>query len=198
MSFNFFPTKWVLRVGQDDGIYDFVAFDLSGEKRHLVQFPVGEFHSAIWMLFDPLVAHSGTERLHLCSETSLRRLSRALTLTRSKSKHTAAHKKPAHRGSDDGLLLMETGFALGDLVRCSDLPTSAFALRQFSSCQRPTSFASWARWKHPSSAHYLSSVLTISNVEPLLYVHGQQPTSSTVWQSAFRKLRQRLKVRRED
>jgi hypothetical protein len=57
--FNFFTTKRVLRVGQYDGIDDFVAFDLGGEKRLLVQFLVGEFHSsAICKRFNPLVAHS--------------------------------------------------------------------------------------------------------------------------------------------
>src|SRR5580700_10222230 len=59
MSFNFFTTKRVFRIGQYDGINDFVAFDLSGDKRPLVQFLVGEFHSsAICKRFDPLVAHS--------------------------------------------------------------------------------------------------------------------------------------------
>jgi len=58
MSFNIFPTKRVFRVVQYDGIDDFVAFDLSGEKRHLVQFLVGEFHSSeIYKCFNPLVAH---------------------------------------------------------------------------------------------------------------------------------------------
>jgi hypothetical protein len=59
MSFNFFMTKRVFRVGQYDGIHDFVAFDLSGKKRPLGQFLVGEFHSsAIRQRFNPLVAHS--------------------------------------------------------------------------------------------------------------------------------------------
>ena len=63
MSFNFFMTKRVLRVGQYDGIHDFVAFDLSGEKRPLVQFLVGEFHSsAICKRLNPLVAHSAPPR----------------------------------------------------------------------------------------------------------------------------------------
>src|SRR6478672_12670257 len=59
MSFNFFMTKRVFRVGQYDGIDDFVAFHLSGKKRPLGQFLVGEFHSsAICKRFNPLVAHS--------------------------------------------------------------------------------------------------------------------------------------------
>jgi len=59
MSFDFFPTKRVFRVVQYDGIDHFVAFDLSGEKRLLVQFLVGEFHSsAISERFNPLVTHS--------------------------------------------------------------------------------------------------------------------------------------------
>jgi len=59
MIFNFFATERVFRVAQYDGINDFVAFDLSGEKRPLVQFLVGEFHSsAICQRFDPLAAHS--------------------------------------------------------------------------------------------------------------------------------------------
>jgi hypothetical protein len=59
MSFNFFATKRVFRVAQYDGINDFVPFHLSGEKCHLVQFLVREFHSsAICKRFDPLVAHS--------------------------------------------------------------------------------------------------------------------------------------------
>jgi hypothetical protein len=63
MSFNFFATKRFFRVGQYDGIDDFVAFDLSGEKRRLVQFLVGEFHSsAICKRFNPLVAHSAPPR----------------------------------------------------------------------------------------------------------------------------------------
>jgi len=41
MGFNFFMTKRVFRVGQYDGIHDFVAFNLSGEKRPVVQFLVG-------------------------------------------------------------------------------------------------------------------------------------------------------------
>jgi hypothetical protein len=58
MSFNFFMTKRAFYFGQYDGIDDFVAFDLSGEEHHLVQFLVGEFHSsAICKRFDPLVAH---------------------------------------------------------------------------------------------------------------------------------------------
>src|ERR1035441_10016895 len=59
MIFNFFTTERVFRVAQYDGINDFVPFDLSGEKRPLVQFLVGEFHSStICKRFDPLVAHS--------------------------------------------------------------------------------------------------------------------------------------------
>jgi hypothetical protein len=59
MSFNFLMTKRVFRVGQYDGIHDFVAFDLSGKKRALGEFLVGKFHSsAICKHFDPLVAHS--------------------------------------------------------------------------------------------------------------------------------------------
>ena len=59
MIFNFFSTERVFRVAQYDGINDFVPFDLSGEKRALVQFLVGEFHSStICKRFDPLVAHS--------------------------------------------------------------------------------------------------------------------------------------------
>jgi hypothetical protein len=59
MSFNFFTTKGVFRVSQYDGIHNFVAFDLSGEKRLLVQFLGGEFHSsAICKRFIPLVAHA--------------------------------------------------------------------------------------------------------------------------------------------
>ena len=59
MSFNFFTTKRVFRVVQYDGIDHFVAFDLSCEKRLLVQFLVGEFHSsAICERFNPLVTHS--------------------------------------------------------------------------------------------------------------------------------------------
>jgi len=46
MIFNFFSTERVFRVAQYDGINDFVPFDLSGEKRALVQFLVGEFHSS--------------------------------------------------------------------------------------------------------------------------------------------------------
>ena len=62
MSFNFFATKRVFRVAQYDGIDDFVAFDLSGEKRPLVQLLVGEFHSSvICKRFDPLVAHSAPQ-----------------------------------------------------------------------------------------------------------------------------------------
>ena len=59
MSFNFFTTKGVFRVSQDDGIHNFVAFDLSGEKCLLVQFLGGEFHSsAICKRFNPFVAHA--------------------------------------------------------------------------------------------------------------------------------------------
>ena len=62
MSFNFFMTKRVFRVGQYDGIDDFVAFDLSGKKRTLGEFLVGKFHSsAICKRFDPLVAHSAPQ-----------------------------------------------------------------------------------------------------------------------------------------
>jgi hypothetical protein len=58
MIFNFFATERVFRVAQYDGVNDFVPFDLSGEKRALVQFLVGEFHSsAICKRFDPLIAH---------------------------------------------------------------------------------------------------------------------------------------------
>ena len=45
MIFNFFATERVFRVAQYDGINDFVAFDLSGEKRPVAQVLVGEFHS---------------------------------------------------------------------------------------------------------------------------------------------------------
>jgi hypothetical protein len=59
MRFNFFTSKRIFRVGHYDGIDDPVAFDLSGEKRPLVQFLVGEFHSStICKRFYPLVAHS--------------------------------------------------------------------------------------------------------------------------------------------
>ena len=52
-------TERVFCVGQYDGIHDFVAFDLSGKKRLLGQFLVGEFHSSpICKRFNPLVAHS--------------------------------------------------------------------------------------------------------------------------------------------
>jgi hypothetical protein len=62
MSFNFLTTKRVFRVAQYDGIDDFVAFDLSGKKRALVQFLVGEFHSpAVCKRFNPLVAHSAPQ-----------------------------------------------------------------------------------------------------------------------------------------
>src|SRR5450631_2450728 len=59
MRFNFFTTRRVSRTGQYDGIHHFVAFNLSGEKRRLVQFLGGEFHSsAICQRFNPLVAHA--------------------------------------------------------------------------------------------------------------------------------------------
>jgi hypothetical protein len=56
MIFNFFSTEWGFRVAPYDGINDFVPFDLSGEKRALVQFLVGEFHSsAICKLHSSLI-----------------------------------------------------------------------------------------------------------------------------------------------
>ena len=59
MSFNLPPTKRVFRVGRYDGIDDFVVLDLSGEKRPVVQFLIGEFHpSVICKSSNPLVAHS--------------------------------------------------------------------------------------------------------------------------------------------
>jgi hypothetical protein len=59
MSFDFFATQRGFLVGQYDGIHNFVAFDLSGEKRLLVQFLGGEFHSsAICERFNPFVAHA--------------------------------------------------------------------------------------------------------------------------------------------
>ena len=52
-------TKRIFRVAQHDGVNDFVALDLSGEKRTLVQFLGSEFHfSVICKRFNPLVAHS--------------------------------------------------------------------------------------------------------------------------------------------
>src|ERR1700722_308572 len=62
MSFNFFTTKRVFRIVQYDGIDHFVALDLSGEERLLVQLLIGEFHSsAICQRFNPLVAHSAPQ-----------------------------------------------------------------------------------------------------------------------------------------
>jgi len=57
MTFNSFTTKCF--VGQYDRRDDFVAFNLSGDKRPVVQFLVGEFHSsAVFKCFDPLfVSH---------------------------------------------------------------------------------------------------------------------------------------------
>jgi hypothetical protein len=62
MIFDCFATERVFHVAQYDGINDFVAFDLSGDKRAVVQFLAGEFHSsAICKSFDPLVAHSAPQ-----------------------------------------------------------------------------------------------------------------------------------------
>ena len=59
ISFNFFTTERVFRVGQYDGIDHFVAFNLSSEKRLPVQFLAGEFHSStICESFNPLVVHA--------------------------------------------------------------------------------------------------------------------------------------------
>lgn len=59
MRFNLVPTERVLRASQHDRIDDLVAFDLSGEKRPIVQFLVREFHSSvICQRLNPLVAHS--------------------------------------------------------------------------------------------------------------------------------------------
>ena len=58
MDFNLLTTKRVFHLGQNDGIHNFVAFDLRGEKRLLVQFLGGELHSsAIWERLNPFVAH---------------------------------------------------------------------------------------------------------------------------------------------
>ena len=52
-------TKRFFRVGQYDGIHDFIAFELSGKKGRLSEILVGKFDSsAICQRFDPLVAHS--------------------------------------------------------------------------------------------------------------------------------------------
>ena len=58
-DFQLLRTERVFRIAQYDGVNDFIPFDLSGEKRALVQFLVGEFHSsAICKRSDPLIAHS--------------------------------------------------------------------------------------------------------------------------------------------
>ena len=91
----------------------------------------------------------------------------------------------------------EYGFCSRRPSLLSPLTTSASGLRQFSSCQRPISFVSLECEKRPSSGRYSLLVSTTSDVERPRCVLGQQPTSSTVWPSASRRMRQRLRVRQK-